>query len=139
MKAVLLPLAIAFFLAGCGASAAEEARIALGVSTASLLAVDDYVADKYEAEAERGGNLSLLDRVVDALRVSMAAMLAAQITLETWERDGDDVPFLQRLTCWLGTLSVLRSAAEAAHLNIPLPDDIEAFLPEDRLACPEAL
>ncbi len=138
MKAILLPIAVALFLAGCGASAAEEARIALDASTASLLAVDDYVADKYEAEAARGANLSLLDRVVDALRVSMAAMLAAQVTLEAWERDGDDVPFLRRLACWIGTLSALREAAESAHLRIPLPDDIEAFLPTAHLACPEA-
>lgn len=113
----------------CGASAAEEARGALGTAARALVIVDQTFADEYErarVEAretsstwdERDAKVAKWETARDALRASRSSLLAAEAAIDAYESDeaGD---WLGQAVCVASSLSHLRAAFRDVGISVP--------------------
>ncbi len=135
-------MAIQLCLSACGASAIDNAQVALVATSRAVVAADETVAPAYTERAQvaldvaeravREGGLSSdqgwaryrsgmreLDAVESALRFARQALLAAQDALDAWRAADDGGRFSAAVPCVTASLRGLDEAMREIELAPP--------------------
>ena len=127
---ISLAIVLAVGVVGCGGGPPSSAWRAVSVTASGLAQADREIAGVYGQHADRcrvesstmaayRACMDALDQAVLAIGAARSGTLAAQSTLDTWERTDDGQAFFNLIPCWIRTLLRMQSALVDAGWTIP--------------------